>query len=643
MPHRISYRPDIDGLRAIAVLLVVASHLRVPHLAGGYVGVDVFFVISGYLISSIIIPEIVSGTFSLRAFYERRLRRIAPALFVMLASTIPIARHFLYPSELTAYARSLVAAALACSNTLFWGWRGYFDNSNELKPLLHTWSLGVEEQFYFAFPLLLMLIARLRKPQALRGALLTLAAVSFVAACWFATHHPRRAFFSSPLRAWELLLGAILSQRKPLAPGTREQKILRRAWRVETLGLLGLALILVPAIFYTDATPFPGLTAVAPCLGALLLIATGEHNTLIGRMLTLRPMVSVGLISYSVYLWHWPLIVFANLRHTLTCEAAECAAPLGAGMRCMLFAAALALGALSWLVVERPFRDRRRITTRALLGCSAATLSMLLAFGVYALRTEGEPQRFPPSVLSAAQYLALDTPWRWNQCALALDDTAARFDRSTCLPYTPGHTHYLLLGDSHAAQLWPGLREIFPDVQIGQLNVAGCNLMPSKQNDPTSICRSMARFVYRDLLPSHRVDTLIVGGQWFSQDIPQIAELVAYTRGHHIGLLLLGPNTAYTLSAPRLLARLEMQHRMREVATFADNTQPQLDRELSTLAATQWHIPYVSFFDESCDRTRDKCLTYTPSGAPILLDRNHLTPAASAMVAASLRDHHRLP
>src|ERR1700744_187696 len=237
-----NYRPDIDGLRAIAVLLVVASHLHVPWLAGGYIGVDVFFVISGYLISSIIMPQIAAGTFSLLVFYERRVRRIFSALIVMLAATIPFASHFLLPAEMMAYSRSLLAAVFACSNTLLWSWHGYFDTANEFNPLLHTWSLGVEEQFYLIFPIFLLLLTRLRNPRIVKASICLLTALSFAAACIVVHHNPRAAFFTIFLRAWELLLGAILSQKYLPTLRTPVTRNLASA--------IGLLAILIPAALY---------------------------------------------------------------------------------------------------------------------------------------------------------------------------------------------------------------------------------------------------------------------------------------------------------------------------------------------------------------------------------------------------------
>jgi peptidoglycan/LPS O-acetylase OafA/YrhL len=634
------YRADIQGLRAVAVLLVVASHLHVSRLAGGYIGVDVFFVISGYLISSKIIPQIVSGTFSLLDFYQRRIRRIFPALIVLLAATLPLAWHFLFAGEMLAYARSLLAAVFACSNMLLWSWGGYFDKANELKPLLHTWSLGVEEQFYLMFPLLLLGIARLRKPGLIRVAILAVAATSFGCACILVYPYPHAAFFNIALRAWELMLGAILSQHyvPPLRGGLARN----------VAGAGGLLCILLPAIFYTANTVFPGLAAFPPCLGAALIIAAGETgNSLPKRLLSLRPFVFFGLISYSLYLWHWPIQVFANLRHMQTCAPLACGAPAAVASQIWIFALSVAVATLSWRFVETPFREgAQRFSGRrvALAGGLAAGLVATSA-GVL-IHTQGAPFRYSPEVVLAASQLDFDTyaPWRWGSCSLGLDHTSFEvYDQPLCLPFTPGKRHYLLLGDSHAAHLWPGMSAVFPDLEIGQANVAGCNLMPDKSEDGNPTCRRMAEFIYDDLLNSKRVDTLIVSALWTRSDLPAIGRLASYARERHIEIILIGPSVAYDLALPRLLANLAVAcaDPMGAQAHINPNL-TSLDAQMATLARDEWKVRYVSYFGDLC-ATEAGCPAYAAGGVPILLDSNHFTPAGAIRFSQAMRDLHQIP
>ena len=300
------YRPDIDGLRAVAVVPVVLYHAGVPALTGGFVGVDVFFVISGYLITGIVAAGIAAGSFSIVEFYERRARRILPALFVVLAASVAAGWWLLLPEPLERFAKSLLAATLFGSN--FWfldSARDYFAPGSDFAPLLHTWSLAVEEQFYLFFPPLLWAVARWRRGREVRlVAWLSLA--SFLGAVVVVAVDPPLAFYLAPLRIWELGLGALLALR----PVPR----LAARWQREGLGALGLAGIAVAVFGYDDLTPFPGFAALAPCLGALAIIAVGSGGSVVNRALAIRPVVFVGLISYSLYLWHWPILAFLRVR-----------------------------------------------------------------------------------------------------------------------------------------------------------------------------------------------------------------------------------------------------------------------------------------------------------------------------------------
>jgi peptidoglycan/LPS O-acetylase OafA/YrhL len=647
-PPRTRYRPDIDGMRAIAVLFVVASHLHVAHLAGGYVGVDVFFVISGYLISSNILPQVRAGSFSLAGFYLRRIRRIFPALIVMLALTLPLAWRLLFPTEMVEYARSLLAAVFACSNTLLWSWGGYFSSENDLKPLLHTWSLGVEEQFYLLFPLCLLATTRLGRPGWIRRSIWTLAVVSFVAASILAYRNPHAAFFNVGLRAWELMVGAILSQHYVPSP--------RRRISREVAGILGLVSTVLPAVLYTANTTFPGLAALPPCLGAALIIAAGEKGpSLPGRLLSLPPFVFFGLISYSLYLWHWPVQVFYNLLHLQTCAPGSCAAPISHTAQAFIFLISVAIATLSWRYVETPFRKRKDLfTARRLVVISSSAAALVAACGLLLVATHGAPARYTPDEVLAASQLGFDTyvPWRWESCSLGLEHTSVdMYDQARCLPFTPGKRHYLLLGDSHAAHLWPGFSTVFNDLEIGQANVAGCNLLPDKMTDSIPICRNMATFIYRDLLPNQfpgrlpdrHIDTLIVSAQWHPYDLPAIGHLVTYARANHIGLVVIGPNIAYDLPLPRMLGNLSTPgNSLANIQAHATPDSAQLDAQMAALARDQWHVPYISYFADMCSASAG-CPAYASPGVPMLLDTNHFSTAGAIRFAQAMRDRYQIP
>jgi peptidoglycan/LPS O-acetylase OafA/YrhL len=302
-PYDGSYRPDIDGLRALAILLVAAFHFAPGRLSGGFVGVDVFFVISGYLITAIVARGLAAGDFGYADFYARRIRRICPALVLVLLATVALGRLLLSPKDIAALGSHVAGGALFLSNLLLWRDSGPFDSYHQTKPLLHLWSLGVEAQFYLLWPAALALIWRAgRNRLALVGAL---AAMSFIANAAYAGLHPYASFYLPVTRLWELLAGALLA-----LGGIDALRRVPPALR-EALSVIGLSLILAAAFLFDGAAPYPGWRALLPVVGALCVIAAGPQAWLNRRLLGNRAAVAVGLISYPLYLWHWPLLTLA--------------------------------------------------------------------------------------------------------------------------------------------------------------------------------------------------------------------------------------------------------------------------------------------------------------------------------------------
>ncbi|HJR21579.1 MAG TPA: acyltransferase, partial [Dongiaceae bacterium] len=329
------YRADIDGLRAVSVIAVVLYHAGVPLAGGGYVGVDVFFVISGFLITSLILHEQAAGAFSLIDFYHRRVRRILPALFAMMSACAAAGWFLLAPADYIKLGKSIVGATLSVSNFYFWRDAGYFDTPAAEKPLLHTWSLGVEEQFYLVFPLFLILVAR-HVPHARLPLTALLCAASFAAGAIGAFRDPVEAFYLPHARLWELMVGALLAMGALPAPGNARLR--------SGAALLGLGLIAMPVLLYSHDTTFPGIAALPPVLGAALVIWSGMGgSSMAGRALATRPLVFLGKISYSLYLWHFPLLAF-GFYLTL--------GDLGRLDTAVLLGFALLISMLSWRFVE---------------------------------------------------------------------------------------------------------------------------------------------------------------------------------------------------------------------------------------------------------------------------------------------------
>lgn len=446
-----TYRPEIDGLRALAVIPVIFFHAGFGTFSGGFVGVDVFFVISGYLITSIILSEMDDGRFSLVSFYERRARRILPALFVVLLVCLPLAWHLLMPSDMIGFAKSLIAVSLFSSNILFWSESGYWDTASELKPLLHTWSLAVEEQYYLLFPLFLMLTWHLRKRWIL-SMLLVIAGISLAVAHWGAYHRPSPAFFLLPTRGWELALGAAVAFFF-IYRGQATDRILSHRAVSEPLSLAGLLMIAYAVVFFDDHTPFPSLYTLVPTLGAGLIVVCASGGTWTGRALSSPPFVGIGLISYSAYLWHQPLFAFA--RHTTFPEP-------GRSMFALLIMLTLVLAYLSWKLVETPFRNRRRIGRWQVLSFAIAGSLVFVGCGVAGYSADGFTHRSIVDELRVRQYdpdnrsvqLRSWAPLRNLSNDRSYGVEGNSFDSSPWFDMDDSRTRMLLVGNSHSKDLY---------------------------------------------------------------------------------------------------------------------------------------------------------------------------------------------
>jgi peptidoglycan/LPS O-acetylase OafA/YrhL len=623
---QVRHRGDIDGLRAIAVLPVIAYHLGLPLARGGFVGVDVFFVISGYLIGTIILTETDDGRFSFLRFYERRIRRIFPALFVMLAVCTAAFAALDPPEMLEGYALSLVASVFSASNIYFWTHSGYFGAAAATEPLLHTWSLGIEEQFYLIAPAALVLLSRFG-PGPRRIAVAAAAAVSLALAAVIAVVQSHTAFYLLHTRAWELLLGVLL----PLG-------LFPRLWRPLTRELAaagGVAMIAGSVVWLHNGVPFPGLAALPACLGAALVLRAGEAGgSFAGGLISLPPLRFVGLISYSLYLWHWPLIVFQRISGI----TAPGGSPLMTGAAILVLTFALAT--LSWRYVERPVREGRNWLPRPALFKTAAALTAVASLtGVSFAATGGLPYRFGPTNRELLSYLGgrIGAPDRAGVCFLADGDRISGFSPEVCLKRSAARANYLLIGDSHAAVMWHGLAAALPQANVMQATTVGCRpVLPSPRDSPR--CRRVFGEVFDDFLPHSRVDELVIEGQWSEHDLPALSRTLDWTRERRIPTLLLGPTPQYDSDLPWLLVRLHQDPAL--VARHQIPGQGRLDRELASLAAEKG-ARYVSLLQALC--SKGQCATEVRRGVPMEFDNHHLTVEGSDAVAKRLRQLGELP
>jgi peptidoglycan/LPS O-acetylase OafA/YrhL len=634
MAIRETYRADIDGLRAVAVLLVFAYHLETfaaGYVAawGGFVGVDVFFVISGFLISSVILREIDNASFSIKEFYRRRIRRIFPALVVMMLVTAIVSSYYMLPTQLYAFAKSLLAATFSISNFYFLSTAGYF-SSNIDKPLLHTWSLAVEEQFYILFPLFLLVLRRFF-PRRFKSAIVAVATASFILSVWVVHSSPTTAFYLPTTRAWELLLGAMLSI--DLFP-----RVHTAAGR-NLLSVVGLLAILIPGFIYINV-PFPGASALAPCAGAAFIIAAGETgSSFVGRLLSLKPVVFIGLISYSLYLWHWPIILFQHMAMIQPRNASNHM------IKGSIVVFAFAVATLSWRFIETPFRKGNLM----LKGASAfrfagASAAILAVFGCTILVSHGLPSRYSQRQLVLASYVDYTAPGQEGVCSIE-PGGPAKFNVAHCLHQDPSKKNYLLIGDSHAAHLWYGLQKTFPEINFLEASASGCE--PSVQAKPdsspfqrldrrlfTDFCRPLMDYVFNDYLKTHHVDRMLLAARWEEDALPRLDVTIHTLKARGLDILLFGPIVQYDSDLPWLLVtslrerdpNLPLRHRLTDLEA--------LDQQMGMLAQ-RWDVGYVSYFKMLCQGR--ECAEYVNNDTPLQSDYGHLTPAGSLLVSARLK------
>lgn len=617
-PHGQRFRPDIEGLRACAILPILLMHAGIGILHGGFMGVDVFFVISGFLITRIVLDDIAARRFSLTGFYHRRAARILPALLVMMLVVAGAACMLLLPGELRDFGRSMAASGGFWTNLYFFRSSDYFAQISDTKPLIHLWSLAVEEQFYLLAPLALWGISRL--PSApLRRVLGTVALASLAYGAWCSQVDTQGAYYLLPSRGWELLGGA-LAGMGVLPMG------LPAPWRE---GLAGVALAVLPVamVLINNAMPFP-VPAALPVVGATCLLLAYGEGTRAGALLSLPPVRFFGRISYSLYLVHRPVIGFYELLHGITLRLPD---SLG------LVAACVALGWLSWRLIESPGqRLARRLPARAVLLASLAALLALMGLGwgiaVQADRIVG----LSPEARQTASYLGYDrtAPGRrqfdTDRCFMM--PTGPAIDAGHCLSFAPGRPNILLMGDSHAAQFSLALRQRFAGAHLVQATAAGCRPLLHGKGLPR--CRALAEATLGRADLSH-MELVVLAGRWLPQEVPELVETARYLGSRAPHVVVMGPMVEYDVDLPRLLTLSLMRQDRALPQGFVLRDRIDLDGTIRQ-ALRGLPVTYVSMVARECGTAAGPCRTVTTDGAPIHFDHSHLTQSAAREVVAVL-------
>lgn len=622
---------------------VILFHAGISLFSGGFVGVDVFFVISGYLITSIILAEQAQGTFSLVRFYERRARRILPALLLVVAVCIPVAWVLLLPSDYADFSESLAAVAVFGSNVFFYLQSGYFEADAELKPLLHTWSLGVEEQFYLLFPLLLMGLARLRARVTV-AVLAAIGVASFVGAEWASQRDPSGAFFLLPYRAWELVIGAMLALRessiRSAPPEVAVPAPLLAGWRAEAASVLGLSMIVAAVFLFDEETPFPGRYALLPTLGTALLIWAATPATRVGRWLGHPALVAIGLMSYSAYLWHQPLFAFA--RHTHESEPSL-------AVLLALSAGALVLAWLSWRFVEKPFREKGRFSRRVVFSAALAGSLLIAGVGVGGAYLDGLPQRFAfvterlPGYRMDNRVLQAESmqPLRalTGDPAYGTAETNAG-DRK--LTFTrPDARHVLIIGNSHSKDtynLFVTNQERFPADEFARFALQVGSI---RAQDPIGLFSS----------PNWQAaEVILVSTKWRTDDLDGVPVLLAraWAEGKQVILTTLTlefPHSGWDTLADKIVVpalreadraltaddRAALKRKVDERHYALRNTRAGFEERIKEtnarlhVLAAELGVPLLVKEDYMCDPVAKTCLGVTEDFQKAYYDYGHYT------------------
>lgn len=425
------YRSEIDGLRALAVIPVIFFHAGFTLFSGGFLGVDIFFVISGYLITGIILDEMKKGSFSLLNFYERRIRRILPALFFVCFICIPLAWFSFLPIAFKDFSQSILTVNLFTSNFLFWRESGYFGPITDLKPLLHTWSLAVEEQFYLVFPLLLLLLRKV-SARVLISIIVILSTLSLILSEFMGLYDPVANFFLLPTRAWELGVGALLAISIPTWKPIKQVV-------AQILSITGLIMVSYSIFFFNKSTPIPGIYGLVPVLGTGLILAYANNQSLVGKLLGHKFFVGIGLISYSTYLWHQPIFAFARTFSLNTVTATT---------YWILIPMSLFFGFLTWKYIEKPFRNRSNFNRKQIFTGAALISILFIGFGLYGHFKGGIPSRMSKTIAIYDEFTN-DKPLHSVDCLIKTNEPF-KIPNEKCI-FNPQYSlNTVVWGDSHA-------------------------------------------------------------------------------------------------------------------------------------------------------------------------------------------------
>lgn len=609
---KMTFREDIQGLRALAVLSVVVYHISPFHLPGGFIGVDIFFVISGYLIMGQIYSKVQKSAFSFSDFYVKRFKRLFPAYFATVALSSIFAFYYFLPGEFSKYAWSLVASCLYVSNFYFFTKSGYFDSELQGSPLLHTWSLSVEEQFYVIMPIIMVLAFGIYKRFSLLilGGLATL---SFALCIYLTYNDVSLAFFASFTRFWQFILGGAIA--------IYSLHIQKHRFLSEVVATSGVLTLLASCVLITH-DEFPGIKAIIPTLATVAVLAFSRQGLLIYRLLALKPVEFIGNISYSLYLWHWPIIIFYQLHFETELKAVD---------KLTILALSIILGALSYYLIEKRFRKRlspSEPSSKNVYFRVAAT-STGLCLVVYGL-THVMPMRFSEQQVKYEQFMENHEAdyFRPGVCFLtSKQPNISYFNKKACLIPQKEKENILLVGDSHAAHWYAGLEaNKKPNQTISQITASGCK--PTISYHGKKRCTDLMHYAFEQEIPSGKYDKIIISARWKIDDLPWLLKTLDIVKEMETEVTVLGPIIEYTQPLPRILAHSDFEEKL--VRTRKHEFIEKVDTEFANKLSKR-QVTYVSILSNIC-ASKENCKTLV-EGSPIQFDYGHLTKEGSLVLS----------
>ncbi|WP_339350161.1 acyltransferase family protein [uncultured Alteromonas sp.] len=604
------FREDIQGLRALAVLSVVIYHISPFHLPGGFIGVDIFFVISGYLIIGQIYKKILENRFAFKEFYVKRFKRLFPAYFATIAISSIFAFIYFLPGEFQNYTWSLISSCLYISNFYFYTKSGYFDSELQGSPLLHTWSLSVEEQFYALVPVLLVVCYKFFHKKSV-VALILMGVISFILCVHLSNTNISFAFFSSITRFWQFILGGIVSIY------TLQ---LTKHKAISEIVSIGSLTALIACCFFMSHDDFPGFKALVPTLATTLLLAFSSRSLLTYKLLAIKPAKFCGDISYSLYLWHWPVIIFYSLHLERDLTAID---------KVAVFGLSTVLGIASYYFIEERFRKSNAAEGNTFLRVAALSTAVCAVSFAF---TQVNDYRFTAQQKNYEQFMLnyKADNFRPGICFLTKKQPDISFyNKDLCLTQSDSKENIVLLGDSHAAHWYSAMNEAIDNETqtLTQITASGCK--PTLNYKGEERCTELMKWAFNDVLYSESYDKVIISARWKSGDLEPLLRVIEMLQSRGLKVVILGPIVEYSQALPRLLAKTSADERI--VVSQKYDSISSIDSRFNSALADRG-IEYYSILRSICIDSKN-CIT-VHNNEPIQFDYGHLTSAGAKLILA---------